>query len=747
MSRAFPSNRLENQLSQSALIQGGQSHSREEDARFHSDAHDAAKIVTVRYEWLLSARFLVGLCSVLFVIGLLATTELVVMAGPAPDALGAPRDDSGVDWVCQRYPDRVAKLLSALNLDHPGLGQVKTAVEKKDWPAACRSLLDYYRKGTTVRWLRHEPVPPGNQTDPNGEVMLKDTYTFYGVTARIPRLENGHRNWDYRGPDPALGWEWTSCLNRQDHLTNLLGIYFVTGNAVYVRYIDNYLADWVLANPPPADGIYYNSWSPINMGLRMTKWPALFYGLQRIDAFTEATRILMLSSAFEQGQHLRTKHSPDTNHLLMEMHGLEAIAVAWPEFADATGWLQYAKSKMAEQLTATVYPDGTHNELTDSYHQVVLGQFQGFLQTLRSAGQRADPSFEQIMEKMWNYVAYAVRPNGYGPHNNESDLIYNRKNVLDAAKTYERSDWVYIATNGREGQKPAGLPSVVFPWAGQVVMRSGWDADAQWAFFDIGPAGLCHENLDKLHLSVSAFGHDWLVDSGRYTYSEAEGWRNHFVGSAAHNVILIDGHGQNVDDRTAKTPLASEQYALNPAFDFARGTFDKGFEGIEGQVAHTRAVFYLRGRYWVVVDRISTDRPRTIQPLWHFHPDCAVSVEQDSVVATQAGGRLSVIPVSDLKWNVKLVKGQTEPSKQGWYSVTYGSKVPSPVAIYSASIANSAVFAWLLVPAADSTQKVTVKLMESSAERISLQIGFSGDPMTVITLPLDKGPPIIDAVK
>lgn len=699
----------------------------------------------VRHKWLLSIEFHVVLYGILFVIGL-SVAKNTVMAGILHNTLGAPEEDYGINWVYQKYPDRVAKLLSALNLDHPGLKQVKIAVGHKDYPAACRFLLDYYRFESNTRRLKYKPIWPENQNNSNVDIMLEDTYTFYGVTAKIPRLDNGHRNWDYRGPDTALGWEWTSCLNRQDYLNKILGIFFATDNVKYVQYINNYITDWVLANPPPAEGIYFNPWSPINIGIRMTNWPALFYCLQQNNAFTEATRILMLSSVYEQGQYLRKNHSLSTNHLLMEMNGLAAIAVAWPEFENTKEWLDYAKSKMVEQLTTVVYPDGTHNELADSYHQIALEQFRVFVQTLHVAGQKIDPFFERTIENMWNYVAYAVRPNGYGPHNNESDLVYNRNNVLKAAKTYERSDWLYIATNGRGGQKPAGLPSVVFPWAGQVVMRSGWDANAQWALFDIGPAGFSHENLDKLHLSVSALGHDWLVDGGRYTYSKAEGWRNHFAGSAAHNVILIDGHGQNVGDRTAKAPLVPEQYALNPAFDFARGTFDNGFEGIEGQVTHTRAVFYLRDRYWVVVDRISTDRPRTIQPLWHFHPDCDLSVEKDSVVANNTGGLFSVIPVSDLKWNIKLVKGQTEPSKQGWYSVIYGTKVPSPVAIYSASIANSAVFSWLLVPASDSKQKITVKLMESSVERISFQLGLPGDPLIVITLPLDKGTPKIDAV-
>ncbi len=49
-----------------------------------------------------------------------------------------------------------------------------------------------------------------------------------------------------------------------------------------------------------------------------------------------------------------------------------------------------------------------------------------------------------------------------------------------AAKTYARPDWTYITSNGTEGEKPDYGPSVIFPWAGQFVMRSGWDADALW---------------------------------------------------------------------------------------------------------------------------------------------------------------------------------------------------------------------------------------------------------------------------
>mgnify|MGYP005834031209 CR=1 FL=1 len=73
-----------------------------------------------------------------------------------------------------------------------------------------------------------------------------------------------------------------------------------------------------------------------------------------------------------------------------------------------------------------------------------------------------------------------------GPLNNDSDRVDNRGRVLEAAETYGRPDWAYIASNGAKGRQPDYGPWVMFPWAGQPVIRSGWDAAVLWAFFDIG---------------------------------------------------------------------------------------------------------------------------------------------------------------------------------------------------------------------------------------------------------------------
>jgi hypothetical protein len=266
--------------------------------------------------------------------------------------------------------------------------------------------------------------------------------------------------------------------------------------------------------------------------------------------------------------------------------------------------------------------------------------------------------------------------------------------------TAGRSDWAYINSNGKEGKRPERL-SVFYPWAGQAIMRSGWDENAQWSFFDIGPWGTGHKHADKLHLSVTAYGRDLLVDAGRYTYDGYNGgpeypWRDYFISSSSHNVVLIDGAGQRPKTSAAKKPLENA-FMTTPDYDFCLGEYNESYKGIDDQVSHTRAVLYLRDRFWVVVDRIQSEKPHQAQFLWHFHPDCTVELEGNSAVSTDIGkANLRIVPLFSNVWKPELLKGREEPFIQGWYSPEMNVKLPCTAAVYEAGYDKEMVCVWLI---------------------------------------------------
>lgn len=647
--------------------------------------------------------------------------------------------DASAEDICRRFPQQMHRLFANLDLNRLGLEDVKAALQRKSLPAACAALLAYYRDHEAGIWLCQPLITPSSNPVLEAELILKDTFTFQRVKGVVGRHENGLLDWSCQGPEQDREWAWF--LNRHYHLNTLFAAYNSTGNLDYVRCISHHLVDWIVSSSYALNPSQWAQWRGLEVAYRILHWAPIFFGLQQVEALTPAVRLLMLSNLLDHVFYLRFMHDWGDNWVFREMNGLSTIAIAWPEFKQSEQWLTYATNQMAQSLHEQVYPDGVHKELTSHYHWISLRDLQNLTNLLDKSGHQIPPTFKPGLEQMWNYLAYTIRPDGHSLLNNDSDQENHQPLLAKPIDIYQREDWRFIVSNGRTGQQPAGEASVVFPWAGQLVMRSGWETEAHWAFFDVGPLGInYHEHQDKLHLSLAAYGRDLLVDSGRHSYVRDDLW-HYFRGSAGHNVILIDGQGQGGDLRAWQQPMRGN-YVIAPEFDFVWGMCDRGFRHLPGQVSHSRAIVYLRGQYWIVVDQISSDRRRQIEPLWHFHPDCSLAVEGKEIVSTDQGvGNLRIIPVADLDWQVKIVKGEKDPV-QGWWSPEYGDLRESPTAIYQSQITTSTTFAWVLFPAQGRVPTLQVQRLPTAAGVVRLRVAVPGQEATEIVVQLRASQPI-----
>jgi hypothetical protein len=661
--------------------------------------------------------------------------------GPGSAGVRAGEDPKTVEWVCANTPDRVRALFDSLDLDRPGLSTVKKAVLDDDYPAACNALLQYYRTVPRALWLRRDPVPDRGKKADYAERILADTLFFYNEPGRFKRTRGGGIDWSDQGPTNQAEWRWA--LNTLMYGIQLSAAYFSTGRREYLERIDQDVRDWILANPCPGRQDLRGNWRGIEAAARVRVWLEEFYSLQACDEFSPATRILMLSSLLDHAHQLLLFHRRGaTNWAVIELSGLATIGAAWPEFQDAAGWRRYAEEHIGEQLAEQVYPDGVQTELTIMYHRLTTESFERFMDVFHEFHYPVSDSLHAGVERMWNYIAYTTRPDGTTPENNDSERQPIRDKVLTAAAAYHRPDWSYIVTNGQSGRKPKGSPTITFPWAGHTIMRSGWDADSHWALFDTGPYGTGHQHRDKLHLSVDAFGRALLVDAGRYTY-EDNAFRDYFTGSAAHNVIRIDRRDQRPGAERATEPMPSTEYGTSATMDYARGIFSEGYEGVKGEAIHTRAVIYVQNKFWVVADRIETDRPRTVEALWHFAPDCHVTLDGRSVVSDDAGlGNLRIVPVGGVGWSVDIMAGAKKPI-QGWYSRLYGEKEPCPTAVYTAQIPGTTTFAWVLLPAKGAVPAADTRILSSRPERIELRVQIGSGESYVVTVPMNAWRPSV----
>lgn len=632
-------------------------------------------------------------------------------------------EDASIDWFCENHPEMRAQLFGALNLEYPGLEEVGAAVQKTAWEEACRLLLQYY----AVRFPQEKTPCTGEgeekEQEPSLETakaILEDQFSFYRVSARVPRTEQGGLDWTYQGPTQDKEWAWA--LNRHSHLATLLEAHYQSGNEIYVQMLDAHLRDWIENSPYPATQSSTAQWRGLEAALRISPWFSVFSKMQSLPAFQPATKLMMLSSLPDHAHYLRNFHASGDNWITMEMNALARIAAHWPEFAASDSWITYAQDVLLSRISEQVYPDGAQTELTSHYHRCAARNFQEFAATLQAVQRAVPESFRQHLENMWNYLAYTLHPDGYGLLNNDSDRDFNRPLLLELSEQYQRPDWKYIASNGGEGVAPENGPSLMFPWAGHAILREGWGEDALFVFFDVGPLGTGHVHYDKLNMTLFAHGRPLLVDSGRYTYVGGP-WRNYFVGSSSHNLILVDGMGQRSYGEQASTPMDSAQWLFTPNFDMVYGKFDGGYLRLTGKTEHTRIVMR-KGKgpvvldsdtsmpqgwhvsakddrpYVVIVDMLQSDQPHTLTTLWHFHPECTVVQEDNDVTTIDPGlGNLRIAPIASDGCNVSLVKGSESPEIAGWYSPMYNIKEATTVARYTANMDGKAVYAWLLLPA------------------------------------------------
>lgn len=303
-------------------------------------------------------------------------------------------------------------------------------------------------------------------------------------------------------------------------------------------------------------------------------------------------------------------------------------------------------------------------------------------------------------------------------------------------------------------------PSSAFPWAGQLALRSGFDVNATWAFFDVGPYGSSgHAHRDKLHLNLHAKGAMLLVDSGRFAY-QGTGLSNilhtqYGPYAFAHNTLTIDGADQLPTPAVAAAPIPPSSYRFTPAADSAFASMSAWDATLKGTATHTRAVFYQRapgggdGDFLLVVDKLASDRPRAVEATWHAHPNSSVTLSAAPGFVSTVGGadfatgqstaaQACVIPATGASaWiSASVVQGVLKNDTahyQGWYSQSYADADPAPTLVYQApGVPDGAIFAWLIVPTSvrgPCTDTAGVIAVNSTA--ITIRASVAGNHYTI----------------
>ena len=400
----------------------------------------------------------------------------------------------------------------------------------------------------------------------------------------------------------------------------------------------------------------------------------------------------IISHLTAEVSHLRRNLTAERNHRTLELYALLLAALALPEL-DHAGLLGFAMTELHRNLLTDVRPDGVHREQSTHYHMTALRSYLGARENARRFALQFPASYDERLEKACEFLLHVQRPDGFIPALSDADTG-NYSDLLElAALIFERADFLYAATAGHAGDKPAETcPSFID--GGYFIQRSGWGndetnfRDQKYLIFDCGPLGDGgHGHYDLLNIEISAHGRPLIVDPGRFTYAEESSqWRHWFKGTAAHNTVCVDDVDQ-VPYRRGKPKGALAQGRLRerltaPGFDMLCGEVrSPAYDAI-----HTRRIFFVNGEYWLIVDSLRGLRPHKFDLRFHLTPRA-----WNHCTRINTGIRTPEM--------VLLFAPEHEPVLiKGWVSKFYGIKEVAPIVSVVVDGCANADFYTLIAP-------------------------------------------------
>ena len=551
---------------------------------------------------------------------------------------------------------------------------------------------------------------------------------------------------DYLNPDVCgdkkIIWE----LNRHQYFVTLGQAYWLTNDETYARCFAQHVESWIHANPPKR-GI--NWASSLEIAFRSISWVWALHFFKNSPSLSPATLTSVLKGLYLNARHLEdylsTYFSPNT-HLTGEALGLFYLGTVLPEFNESRRWREAGTRILVDQLRHQVRPDGVYFEQSSYYHRYTVDFYTHFLILSRVNGHSLPDTVEEKLRLLLDHLMYITRPDGTTPLFGDEDggrlikLDHRATNdfraaLSNGASLFKRGDYKLVAGEvseetlwllGAEGlrkfeetisQCPSDT-SRAFSSGGYYLMRDSWKAEANWLLFDCGPHGTLnsgHAHADALSIQFASGGVTVLEDAGTYTYTGSNAARDLFRGSAAHNVLLVDGRPSSIPGgpfswkSTAGSTLNS--WMSEKRFDFAEGTHD-GYKSLPDPVGHKRSILFLKNDYWILRDEVTASDLHQLELLFHFSPDFAV--EETTPGRDGQPSLLRATDEGDGSAIFSAFGGGSWRREEGWVSHCYGRRTAAPVWAYSAVSKGNAELVTIILPRSEAgLESMTIRQVEA----------------------------------
>ncbi len=616
----------------------------------------------------------------------------------------------------EKFDRQITLLLSRLNLDADGLEIVKNSMDNPG--KAAGELLGYFRSRTSVK----HPIDRFAKDKYLGKrASEKDfkyadealSHKFVGQPAYPSYFCGEDIDWNTR-PVPDMEWVWQ--LNRM-YFWNAMGrAYWHTADEKYAKEWCAQLMDWVDKNPNDAE--HEHAWRSIEAGIRGRSWIELFQRFIDSPSFTSEVLVIFLNSCYDHAEYLMTKYRSGSNWALMEAEGLAFIAITFPEFQLSGSWKKEAFQRLNNEINLQVYPDGHQRELAIGYHLGCIGWFMRTYELAKMNNlEHAFPdSYLATIQKMCEIPMKIGLPDGTNVQFGdawEGRPGQHKEKFLEWAKLFGRDDFLYLATDGKEGSTP-GQTAFALKESGLYSMRSGWNRDAICLVLKCGPDGGGHCQPDNGTFDLYAGGRNLMPDAGSYIYSGDPEGRAWFRQTGVHQTLTLNGEN---------TRYAPKLLAWEPGDDFDVLVVENaGYDDL----THRRAVFFVDKRYFVIVDEAIGEGSGDVGLHFQLAPGPALFHGKKRVFGTDFPEGWNGVVKTKKQKGLKLIE------EKGQVSFEYTKKIPRPAFGYhieKKAGKKGIRFITLVAPYENKMPKVKIELVgkpEIGTDDIQLNIKENG---------------------
>ncbi|MEI8082369.1 MAG: heparinase II/III family protein, partial [Actinomycetes bacterium] len=497
----------------------------------------------------------------------------------------------------------------------------------------------------------------------------------------------------------------------------LLRVGVATGNRAMISRFYGLMLDWIKDNPvrKPRQAAAYGQ---IETGFRLLTFSCALTS----PIPSRKIRSKLLASFSTQATYAAKHWYPVNNASFHDAAGIYAAGCTLGSTKLKNAGLRYLR-RISGRMIAS---DGSVDEASIWYARNTFIWTQQEIARVRACG--SNPGTELTNStRIPAFLAYGIRPDGR--YEALGDGNVNRASTADAAGY---PGFLYSASLGEQGS-PQGPLFASFQ-KGFIFGRSGWGQSRVFkkeTYYSVrtgvGAPTVFHAHADQGSLTMSSQGNELILDTGPYR-TVSDSLAGYVRTRSAHNIVTIPGVKS-----TTPAPIVTSA-SSTPDGDLI-SMIDTSY-GNAGTIVRT--VFYDRiGDYFVVLDDVTTDRPRVFFQNWNLGPDRTVTSETSADLLSSrtdtdgTGPDVSIINLGAGSYQ-QVLAGSTAPYA-GWNSANYGLITPSP-SLQVTSSGTSARFVTVIAPrpsgALANTVSATGQLTADGAS-ISTHIGGQDYPIVI----------------